>query len=117
MTNILLSLITSVLLLLLFNYPESGVVKNYQCSKCSTLVKSERLPSTLNCRTGGSHQWYYLGEVGQENYNCKKCRTLLESKRIPSTLGCPTKESLQWNHLGHVGNTTYQCKKMWHYYQ
>lgn len=86
-------------------------IKNYQCGKCATIVKSERTPSTLNCRAGSSHQWYNLGEVGQVNYSCKKCGTLLESKRTPSTLGCPAKGSHQWNHLGHVGNTTYQCKK------
>lgn len=40
-------------------------IKNYQCCKCATLVKSERTPSTLNCRADGSHQWHELGEVGQ----------------------------------------------------
>ena len=43
-----------------------ATIKNYQCGKCDTLVKSERTPSTINCRVGGSHQWYELGEVGQE---------------------------------------------------
>ena len=28
-------------------------IKNYQCSKCATLVKFERTPSTLNCRACG----------------------------------------------------------------
>ena len=88
----------------------SNGLRNYQCSKCATLVKSERTPSTLNCRADGSHQWHELVEVGQENYNCKKCGTLLENKRSPSTLGCPAKGSHQWNHLGHVSNTTYQCR-------
>jgi DNA-directed RNA polymerase subunit RPC12/RpoP len=104
-------------LLLAFVIPFVGychgqsALKNYQCSKCATVVKSDRSPSSLNCRAGGSHQWHNLGGVGQENYCCKKCGTLLESRRSPSTLGCPAKGSHQWNKLGRIGNVTYQCRK------
>ena len=89
-----------------------GGLKNYQCSKCATVVKSDHTPSSLYCRaSGGSHQWNNLGEVGMEVYSCKKCGTWLESKRTPSSLGCPAKGSHQWNHLGRSGNNTYQCRK------
>lgn len=71
-----------------------GGLKNYQCSKCATVVKSDHTPSSLYCRaSGGSHQWNNLGEVGMEVYSCKKCGTWLESKRTPSSLGCPAKGS------------------------
>ena len=38
----------------------NGSLKNYQCSKCATVVKTDRSPSSLNCRAGGSHQWNKL---------------------------------------------------------
>lgn len=74
-------------------------MKNYQCKKCSTALQSDRTPSTLNCPSGGSHQWTDLGEVGINNYQCKKCGLLVKSKNSPSTLNCPGGGSHQWTKL------------------
>ena len=44
--------------------------KNYQCTKCKTVIQSDHTPSSYNCRAGGTHNWQDLGAVGNENYNC-----------------------------------------------
>ena len=86
-------------------------LRNYQCKKCGTLVRSTSTPSSLNCLAKGSHSWQNLGEMGNENYCCKKCGTWVMSRSRPSSLGCPTGSSHSWNHLGHVGEFSYQCRK------
>jgi DNA-directed RNA polymerase subunit RPC12/RpoP len=84
---------------LLYAQQQQKTTKNYQCKKCSTVVKSERMPSALNCLKGGMHQWTDLGEVGADSYQCKKCGLVLKSKRQPSSLNCPSGGMHQWNKL------------------
>lgn len=74
-------------------------MKNYQCKKCTTHVKNSTRPSSLNCPSGGSHQWTDLGAVGTDNYQCKKCALLLQSKSRPSSLNCPSGGSHQWTKM------------------
>ena len=88
-----------------------GGLRNYQCKKCGTLVKSTSTPSSLNCPARGSHSWQNLGEMGSENYCCKKCGTWVMNRSTPSSLGCPAGASHSWNHLSRVGEYSYQCKK------
>ena len=84
---------------LIYAEQQQKIMKNYQCKKCRTALKSERQPSSLNCPKGGSHQWHDLGEVGTVTYQCKKCGLLLKSKNQPSSLNCPNGGSHQWNKL------------------
>ena len=101
-------------MLLFISTPPSGrtgELKNYQCTKCGTLMQSTSRPSTLGCRSGGSHQWNELGPIGNENYQCIKCKLHVESHQRPSTLGCTAGGSHQWNDLGRIGTDTYQCQK------
>jgi len=77
-------------------------MKNYQCKKCSTHIKSASRPSVSNCPSGGHHQWTDLGEVGSDNYQCKKCSILVQSKNRPSVPNCPSGPSgghHQWTKL------------------
>jgi DNA-directed RNA polymerase subunit RPC12/RpoP len=71
-------------------------MKNFQCKKCRTDLQSDRTPNTINCPSGGSHQWTDLGEVVPANYQCKKCKLLVKSKNTPSTFNCPNEGSHQW---------------------
>ena len=88
-----------------------GGLRNYQCKKCGTLVKSTSTPSSLNCPARGSHSWQNLGEMGSENYCCKKCGTWVMSRNSANSLVCPAGYSHSLNHLCHVGEYSYQCKK------
>lgn len=74
-------------------------MKNYQCSKCGTLITNNSRPSNFNCPNGGMHQWTDLGESGNTPYQCRKCGTLIYSKSRPSTFNCPSGGMHQWNKL------------------
>ncbi|MDR0605101.1 MAG: hypothetical protein LBG80_12435 [Bacteroidales bacterium] len=74
-------------------------MKNYQCKKCGTLLQNERTPSSLNCPSGGLHQWNDLGEIGTDAYQCRKCALLVKSKRRPSSFNCTSGGLHQWNKL------------------
>lgn len=74
-------------------------MRNYQCAKCGVSIKSNTSPSPSGCPKGGFHQWFDLGEVGNDNYQCKKCGTLVQSKSHPSPSGCPNGGFHQWNKL------------------
>ena len=74
-------------------------LKNYQCSKCGTLVKKDGTPNTSGCPSGGSHSWKKLGDVGDIPYQCSKCGTLVNSKGTPESSGCPSGGSHSWKKL------------------
>ena len=74
-------------------------MKNFQCKKCSTHLKSANQPSSFNCPSGGMHQWTNLGDIGDSNYQCKKCALLLQSKSQPSSFNCPSGSMHQWTKL------------------
>jgi DNA-directed RNA polymerase subunit RPC12/RpoP len=74
-------------------------MKNFQCSKCSTAIQSDKTPSVFNCPKDGHHQWTDLGEVGTVNYQCKKCALLLKSKNTPSAFNCAGGGHHQWTKL------------------
>lgn len=102
------------LMMLFVSMPPSGrtgELKNYQCTKCGTLMQSASKPSSLGCRAGGSHHWNELGAVGTENYQCTKCKLHVESHDKPSSIGCTEEGSHHWNDLGRIGTDTYQCQK------
>ena len=84
---------------------------NYQCQKCSTLVKCGSYPSTIGCPEAPSHHWTKLGPVGDVNYQCQKCAALIQCSSYPSTIGCPEAPSHHWTKLGLVGDDNYQCQK------
>ena len=88
-----------------------GVMKNYQCGRCGTVVKADHVPAVEGCYANGTHRWQDLGEMGQEIYNCKRCDTWVEAKRMPSKLNCPDAGEHYWIHLGHTGNFTYRCSR------
>ena len=71
-------------------------MKNYQCTKCGTLLQSDRRPSSFDCRAGGMHNWQDLGDVGAENFQCEKCGLHVESHRRPSSFGCTKGGMHQW---------------------
>lgn len=71
----------------------------FQCKKCTTLIKQDRVPSSLGCPSGHSHDWKKLGEFGDTNYLCKKCGTLIQAKANPSSLGCPSGHSHDWKKM------------------
>jgi len=71
-------------------------MKNYQCKKCGTVIKSNNLPSVIGCPEGSTHQWINLGNVGDKNYQCRKCGTVVQSSSQPSLLGCPDSTAHQW---------------------
>jgi DNA-directed RNA polymerase subunit RPC12/RpoP len=93
----------------------SGVLgaglKNYQCKKCSVVVRAESIPPTMGCRVDNVHQWQELGAVGAMNYHCMKCRVDVESQWEPSTQNCPASGNHQWNRLGKIGPLNFQCRK------
>jgi DNA-directed RNA polymerase subunit RPC12/RpoP len=74
-------------------------MKNFQCKKCGTNLKSDKQPSSLNCPSKGAHTWTDLGEVGSFNYQCKKCALLLQSKSQPSSLNCTSGGAHTWTKL------------------
>lgn len=74
-------------------------MKNYQCKKCETLINSQSRPSSINCPSGGNHQWTDLGESGSTPYQCRKCGTLVNSQSRPSSINCPSGGNHQWNKL------------------
>ena len=71
----------------------------YLCNKCSTLIKKDSQPSSLNCPSSGSHSWSRLAEVGDVNYQCRKCGATIQTKNIPSSLNCPDGGSHNWTKL------------------
>ena len=76
-------------------------MKNYYCSKCGTLLQTEKDPRSQGCPAGGTHQWRDLGEVGPLNYQCVQCGLLLKSAKDPrSGVTCKaTGKPHQWNKL------------------
>lgn len=74
-------------------------LKNFQCKKCETLLRSKCIPSVFNCPSGGHHTWTDLGEVGENAYQCKKCSTLVRSKSTPSSFNCPSDGMHDWHKL------------------
>ncbi len=68
----------------------------YICKKCATRVKKCRIPSSLGCPDAGCHDWYNVGEVGENPYQCKKCGIEVETIGIPSSLGCPNGGCHDW---------------------
>jgi hypothetical protein len=74
-------------------------MKNYQCSKCATVIQSSSLPNSNGCPKGSSHSWHNLGEVGDKNYQCKKCGTVIKTNSLPSSNGCPSGSSHSWSKL------------------
>lgn len=75
------------------------MTKNYQCKRCGTLIQNERAPTTLNCPSGGFHQWTDLGETGLVNYQCSRCAVLVKAKKQPMTLNCPEGGFHKWSKL------------------
>lgn len=74
-------------------------MNNYLCQKCKTSVTNSSTPVSMGCPSGGSHQWYNLGQVGTHDYQCKKCSTHVKSSSTPVSMGCPSGGSHQWNKL------------------
>lgn len=74
-------------------------MKNYQCKKCATHIKSSSRPITFNCPSGANHQWTDLGTIGNDNYQCKKCAVVVQTKSHPSSFGCPAGSNHQWTKL------------------
>ena len=74
-------------------------MKNYQCKKCSTHLKSASKPSSFNCPDGGMHSLTDLGQVGTDNHQCKKCGLLVQSKSKPSSFNCPSGSMHSWTKL------------------
>lgn len=107
----LLVLLSIIVFITMPSSIKTGGQKNYQCTKCGTLIQSDSKPSSLNCRSGGTHQWQDLGAVGTENYQCTKCRIHVESQQKPHTISCTSGGTHQWQDLGKIGSDTYQCRK------
>lgn len=74
-------------------------MRNFQCSKCGTLISSDRMPSSIGCPSGRTHEWHNLGECGDTIYQCRKCGTLVNSERMPSSIGCPSGRTHEWTKL------------------
>jgi DNA-directed RNA polymerase subunit RPC12/RpoP len=74
-------------------------MKNYQCSKCATLVQEDHQPSYAPCPKGSSHSWIDMGNVGSENWQCSKCFIQLKSDHQPSYAPCPKGSSHGWTKL------------------
>ena len=74
-------------------------MKNYQCRKCGTLIQSDRMPRSIGCPSGGTHDWVDLGEYGTTPYQCRKCGTLIQSDRMPRSIGCPSGGTHDWTRL------------------
>ena len=74
-------------------------MKNFQCSKCGTLLNSNSTPRTDKCPSGGLHDWRKLGDVGNTPYQCRKCGTLVKSNSIPRTDKCPSGGLHDWRKL------------------
>jgi DNA-directed RNA polymerase subunit RPC12/RpoP len=72
---------------------------NYLCKKCSTLIQSDKNPTSLGCPEGSTHQWTKVAKVGTINYQCKKCATLIKAAAQPTSLGCPEGSTHQWTKL------------------
>jgi predicted Zn-ribbon and HTH transcriptional regulator len=71
----------------------------FQCKKCVTLIKQDRLPSSSGCPKGSFHDWKKLADVGDTNFQCKKCGTLIQAKALPSSSGCPSGHFHDWKKL------------------
>ncbi|MDR1245127.1 MAG: hypothetical protein LBJ98_04040 [Endomicrobium sp.] len=60
-------------------------MQNYLCSRCGTLLQSERTPINSNsCIDRKWHIWVSLGEYGNNIYRCEKCGILVHSERNPT---------------------------------
>lgn len=77
---------------------QSGL-RNYICSKCSTLICAPKSPSGGRCSDGILHEWVDLGEVGTNAYQCEKCSILLRSKSYPRPSWCSTGGLHKWDKL------------------
>lgn len=76
-----------------------GIVENYHCQNCSTLIQSRSAPSRSACPDATFHNWTKLGPVGEINYQCKKCGTLVKVSRKPLISGCSKAAFHQWTKL------------------
>ncbi len=94
--GIAIFIITFVVLLLGFSTAKLSL---YFCSKCETVVKKEQTPNSINCPTGGTHNWSKVGELGAIPYLCKKCSTLVYLENTPATLNCSKGGTHKWNKL------------------
>lgn len=74
-------------------------MKNFQCQKCGTVIKSNGQPNSSGCPEGSLHKWFNLGEVGGRNYQCRKCGIQVQSDGTPNSSGCPSGSLHQWNKL------------------
>ena len=77
---------------------QSGL-RNYICSKCSTLICASKSPSGGRCSAGILHEWDDLGEVGADVYQCEKCSIMLRSKKYPRPSWCSSGGFHQWSKL------------------
>ena len=74
-----------------------GTLRNYICSKCSTLICAPKPPSGGRCSAGILHEWVDLGEVGADVYQCEKCSIMLRSKKYPRPSWCSSGGLHKWS--------------------
>jgi DNA-directed RNA polymerase subunit RPC12/RpoP len=74
-------------------------MNNYQCPKCKIVVQSNSTPNSINCSSGGNHNWNNLHEVGTHDYQCKKCNTHIKSNSTPGSINCPSGGNHNWTKL------------------
>ncbi|GMO34629.1 MAG: hypothetical protein Ta2B_15060 [Termitinemataceae bacterium] len=77
----------------------SGGIRNYQCNKCGTVVKSKSTPSAQGCPSATFHNWCSLGAIGDISYQCNKCGTVVQAQSTPSAQGCPNDTFHNWTKL------------------
>ena len=75
------------------------MMKNYLCTKCSSLVQSKTKPDSFNCVDFKLHNWVELGEVGPVTYECLRCGTLVNVLEMPPKQNCPAGEVHSWTRL------------------
>ncbi len=74
-------------------------LKWYNCNKCGTAITNGSSPDSLGCPSGGYHNWYELGTVGNTNYCCRKCGITVQTQSSPSSAYCPRGGYHDWNRL------------------
>lgn len=111
MTHTLLIILVGLLTAIGGPTDMQGTLRNYQCGRCGTLIRADHTPTVEGCRSGSTHRWQDLGELGHEYYCCQRCATVVEARQTPSTLNCPITGKHHWNHLGQIGPVNYRCDR------
>ncbi len=81
------------------------------CRKCNDTTVKETRPNISFCGSGGNHNWFSLGKIGEQIYICRKCRLLVETAARPKINFCMATGNHNWFLLGKKGDDQYRCKK------